>query len=228
MKKINKIVAGALAAALTLSMGSMFVACGGSAQDYTFEAEDAVLADPDGAQTRLSVESGFEWAGFDEDGGVVAGETDVTQIGFFGSAADQTITWNIKSDKNCEATLTLRAASCAQSGNIFLGEPVQVVAMNVEDAATLEVNGTEVAFSGELPGIEGEFTPPMMGQLFTFGLKNFGTVSVKINLKSGDNTVVIRSIGGANLNIDKITINASAKLTFEKTDNSDRGPAQMQ
>lgn len=230
MKHTKKIIAATLVAALSITAGLSLAACNGGTE-YTFEAEQAVLADPDGAQNPLVVQTGMEWAGFDENGDPVEGEVEATHLGYFGAAADQTVTWTIKSDKACDATLTLRAASCASNmdnmdfqtwqGYITMGET------ECADAATLSVNGTEVELSGKLAGIDGKFTGAHAFDVFGAGMRNFSTVTANIKLKAGDNVIVLTSIGGVSMNIDKITIKASAKLTFEATDNSDRVPAQQ-
>lgn len=210
MKKVHKtwkaIAAFTLAAAMTASL----TACGGSAQDYVFEAEKAELS------AACMVETGPEWT-------TELTDTEATQVGYFTSAGE-TITFKINASKACSATLTLRAASaCGQWADPMVFEEVD---MSKGECAKLSVNGTDVAMEGVLPGLE----VPMDWEVASAYYKHYGTATAKIDLKAGENVIVLTSQGynggQGGINVDKITINAASELTWTETDNSDRVPQQ--
>ena len=225
MKNGKKIIAGALAAALTLSMGSMFVACGGS-EDYIFQAEEATITDgivtsygqdgkPTTAQGKVTVESGTEYAADDETG------PEVTNVGYFCGEGTK-LTWTITSDKECQATIYVRAASAVdmmgawQGGALF---PDYELADN--KYFKLVVNDADIALTGTVKGIENIGFEQMANPAV---YKNFSlSDGISINLKKGENVISLVSTnpsGGAN--VDYIKISANAKLTFTPADNSDR------
>ena len=92
--------------------------------------------------------------------------------------------------------------------------------------AKLTVNGTECKLEGVLPGLEA----PMDWEVVSSYYKNYGTATAKIDLKAGENVIVLTSQGynggQGGINVDKITINAASELTWTETDNSDRVPQQ--
>lgn len=209
MKKFNAWKA-VVALTLTATLAASLAGCGGQGQDYVFEAEKAELS------AACMVETGVEYT-------TEVTDTEATQVGYF-TAAGETITFKINASKDCSATLTLRAASaCAQWAEPMVFEEVD---MSKGEHAKLTVNGTEVKMEGVLPGLEA----PMDWEAFSAYYKHYGTATAKIDLKSGENVIVLTSQGysGGGINVDKITINASAELTWTETDNSDRVPAQQQ
>lgn len=205
MKKLNRALA---AVTLSATLIASLAGCGGSAQDYVFEAEKAELS------AACMVETGPEYT-------TEVTTTEATQVGYFTNAGE-TITFKINADKACSATLTLRAASaCAQWADPMVFEEVD---MSKGECAKLTVNGTECKLEGVLPGLEAA----MDWEAFSAYYKHYGTATAKIDLKAGENVIVLTSQGysGGGINVDKITINAAAELTWNETDNSDRVPQQ--
>lgn len=206
MKKLNKALA---AITLTALLTASLAGCGGKAQDYVFEAEKAELS------AACMVETGPEYT-------TEVTDTEATQVGYF-TTAGETITFKIKADKACSATLTLRASSaCAQWVDPMVFEEVD---MSKGEHATLSVNGTDCKLEGVLPGLEA----PMDWEAVSSYYKHYGTATAKIDLKAGENVIVLTSQGysGGGINVDKITINAASELTWTETDNSDRVPPQQ-
>ena len=94
---------------------------------------------------------------------------------------------------------------------------MDAVDFSAEAPVKLKVNDTEVALTGVLPGLETiEVTD------FSF-YRNFAdTVTANINLVEGENTIVLVAPERLSvINIDKIIINCSAKLSYTPVDNSD-------
>lgn len=224
MKK-SKILAILAAGALTVSMGAFALAGCGGGTDYAFEAEDAILS------TGLKLQAGKEWTGTEEEG------ADVTVVSYF--TPGTSITWNITAASECDVTLKLRASSCiygvVDSNGVFCSmnemqtppdgfvwdENVKCKINEIkadELGATLKVNGTESTFKGTLPATSFDFG---MGE--QMGLMYFtthcGELEAKVHLKAGENAVVLECVTGG-VNVDKITVNSKAELTFTKTDNS--------
>lgn len=209
MKKFGKIAAMVASAALALTMGALTLTGCGAAKDFVLEAEDAQLTDPSSVEEAktMTVQSGAEWTGTEEEG------AEVTVVGYF-STPGQTITWNITSSKECDATLLIRGSSCAfdfatMDWTTWL---MTINELPAEDSGVaLKVNDTEVTFTGTLPETEnGSFTT-----------LHFGDYTANIHLKQGENKIVLESVTGG-FNVDKITINSKSDITFNKTDNSDR------
>ena len=204
--------------------------------DYTFEAEKGVLTNGKTQQydwatgqtseveQPVTVETGTEWGGDKDTAG-----PEVTALGYFNGGA--TVTFKITSDKECDATLTIRAASTENEADIGWGPTgmtmtyfnVKEVDLSKGEHATLSVNGTNVALTGILPGLNlTGLTADDMSWVYNAPLKNFGTGTANIHLKAGENTIVLTAAKGFNL--DKIVINADATLTWTETDNSSRVP----
>ena len=208
MKKLNKAIAATTLAAM---IAATLAGCGGGqAQDYVFEAEKAELS------AACMVETGPEYT-------TEVTSTEATQVGYF-TTAGETITFKINASKDCSATLTLRAASAvAQFADPMVFEEVD---LSKGEHAVLSVNGTDCTLEGVLPGLEA----PMDWEAFSAYYKHYGTATAKIELKSGENVIVLTSQGynggQGGINVDKITINAAAELTWTETDNSDRVPQQ--
>ena len=207
MKKLNRAIA---ALTLTAALSATLAGCGGQAKDYVFEAEKAELS------AACMVETGPEYT-------TEITDVEATQVGYF-TTAGETITFKINAAKACSATLTLRAASAvAQFADPMVFEEVD---LSKGEHAVLSVNGTDCKLEGVLPGLEA----PMDWEAFSAYYKHYGTATAKIDLKSGENVIVLTSQGynggQGGINVDKITINAAAELTWNETDNSDRVPQQ--
>lgn len=224
MKNGKKIIAGAVAAALTLSMGSMFVGCG--AGECIFQAEDATITDgivtsydqsgkPSTAPGKVTVEMGYEYTEDGSDG------DEVCNVGYF--CGDGTkLTWTITSSKDCKATFYVRAASAVDMMSAWSGGPL-FPDYDLADNKyfKLVVNDEDVELKGTIAGMDGigfeQMANPALYRNFTL------SEGVVINLKKGENVISLVSTnpsGGAN--IDYIKLDADAKLTFTPTDNSDR------
>lgn len=206
MKKVHK----ALTAIAAFTLAASLAGCGGKAQDYVFEAEKAELS------SACMVETGPEYT-------TEVTDIEATQVGYF-TAAGETITFKINAAKACSATLTLRAASAvAQFADPMIFEEVD---LSKGEHAVLSVNGTDCKLEGVLPGLE----VPMDWEVFSAYYKHYGTATAKIDLKAGENLIVLTSQGynggQGGINVDKITINATSELTWTETDNSDRVPQQ--
>lgn len=229
MTNLKKLFAAG--AALTMAFGmAAFTACGAPAKDFTFEAEEATLTEnADGVACYQEV---AEWQ--------AAEDADPTAIVGYFTNAEANIIWTIQSSAECDATLTLRAASTAVKMDTDWQTTFKATTLEMDmssgEYCTLTVNDTEVSFTGTLPGIAEQTFADMMGIFGTaYGpmMNNYGTVTAKIHLKKGENKIVLTSLGynedGTNfgLNVDKITINAASELTWTAEDNTDRVPPAM-
>lgn len=232
-KTIKKMLGITAAAALTLSMGSMaLIGCGDKGKDYVFEAEDAILGGT------ACVEQKHLWEGVDKLGT----GTDVTIVGYLATAGN-TVTWKINAASACKATLTFTAASTVPGegtqGGMGWGEngavwSIKEIDTSKNEVFTVSVNGDNAALSGTLPGLNENVEVDMSSQegwmtmmgLYDNGYNNHGTCTAKVNLKEGENTIVL-TIVGQGINLDKLTVKSPAELTFEKTDNSDKVPPQQ-
>lgn len=217
MKNLKRFAAAAVIALLTVAIAAFaLVGCG--AQEYTFEAEDAVLegmAASWGAPQPMSVETGPVYS---EDG---EGE-EVTVVGNF-NQSEQSITWTVTSSKECDADLTLFAASASMT--MDMTTYAMGLAEITGDSGFVSItnnDGTAITLSGTLPGLEG------IDMSDTTVWKNVGSLTGKIHLVKGENKIVLKLDGmpegamSGGLNVDKLVIKASGNLTFEKTDNSDK------
>lgn len=228
-KTIKKMLGITAAAALTLSMGSMaLIGCGGGVKDYTFEAEDAILGGS------AVVEEKHMWAGADKLG---EGD-DVTIVGYLGVPGNS-VTWKINAASACEATLTFTAASIVpgdntngssmQWGKDSVTWIVKEIDTSKNEIFKVTVNDSDVALKGTLPGLnesitfESDADRAKVMYFYDNGYNNHGTCTAKVNLKEGENNIVL-TIAGQGINLDKLTVKSPAKLTFEKTDNSDKVP----
>ena len=210
MKKLTKIFAVLVAMML---MSIALVACAGGTE-YTFEAEEAELAEV------CQVEEGKEWI----DGAI--SDVDATLVGYF-TAEGTTITFKITSDKACNATLTLRAASaCHNMMEAFGGADlvIEEIDLSQNEVVKLTVNDKEAQLQGKLPGLT--MTPPegglwgwMMDGTWGAMMKHCGTGTAKIHLEKGENVIVLTALGyndgNGGINVDKIMITANATLTWE-------------
>ncbi len=202
-------------------------------KEYTFEAEKGIITngktqqyDQATGQTSeveqpVTVETGTEWGGDKDTAG-----PEVTALGYFNGGA--TVTFKITSDKECDALLTLRAASTENETDMWWGGntfTVKEADLSKGEHATLAVNGSNIALAGILPGLTlTGVSGADMGWIYGAPLKNFGTGTARVHLVAGENTIVLTALKGFNL--DKITIKADATLTWTETDNSSRAPQQ--
>ncbi len=228
-KTIKKMLGITAAAALTLSMGSMaLIGCGDKGTNYTFEAEDAILGGS------AVVEEKHTWAGADKLG---EGD-DVTIVGYLGVPGNS-VTWKINAASACEATLTFTAASIVPGDNTQNGAQwgeggsltwiVKEIDTSKNKVFKVSVNDSDVALKGTLPGLnepitfksEADFAK--IGYLYDNGFNNHSTCTAKVNLKEGENIIVL-TIVTQGINLDKLTVTSPVELTFEKTDNSDKVP----
>lgn len=228
--KFKKTFAAIAAGALSVAMGAAVFAGCAKGTDYTFEAEDAVLADG------LQVQAGKQWTK-DDDG------EELTVVSYFATAG-QTITWTINAASDCNVKLKLRASSCAfgalnasnevvdlgeimgslmQGGAIEEGTKGYISELKAADCGSvLKVNDAEVTMSGTLPSttIEPADGNPwaLMG---VYSVINCGEFTADAKLKKGENKIVLEVVTSG-FNVDSLTVNSSAELTFTETDNSDR------
>ena len=195
MKTIRKIAALILSVLMIASLA----ACGGSAKEFTFEAENAVI-NAEGA----SVETGPSTKDGQDNG-------EITNVGSFNSG---TLTWTITSDKDCDATLTLHGASCAM-GFSDAGMCLYEIDMATASGTVYKLtnNGTEYSMTGKLPGTE------VLNMEDPAVWRNMGTVTANIKLVKGENKIVFEIAGAlegafsSGINVDKIVISAPAELS---------------
>lgn len=207
MKQFSKILKtiAAVIGIVTISVCT-FVGCAGE-NDYTFEAEDAVITDGDSM-----------WPAVNEAGVNVAGKEPEYCPGISNISDGATIAWTITADKAAEATLTIHVGCHLRDWGTM-----PAVSMGIEDlskAMEVTVNGAAVAISGSIP--QGATLPEDAEGGTAY---NIVEVKVNINLTQGENTIVCGALGTgetSNLFFDKIVVNTSANLTFTKTDNSER------
>lgn len=211
MKHIKKIIAVAAAAACTLAMGSMLIACNGGTE-YTFEAENAAT-EGEGLQMGNTpgpatvTESGVLWS---EDG------TGTDPVGGYENfnGVGQKIIWTVNADADGKGTITLYAASNAMA---FLESRMSLVELDFESVSAykLTCNDQEISLKGKLPATpmnESSFAQP--GTWW-----HVGTVSGDINLKAGENKIVLEIVGSVDgtmssgINVDKIVIKSSTALS---------------
>lgn len=199
--------------------------------DYTFEAENATLSGSQHVQVN-------QWYGYDtvciEKKTLYTGNdttgAEVKAIGYF-SGENAAITWNITAEEDCEVTLTLWAASSVTKTEQQMVEtewgtfPQDVVVgvLPVEFTAesqpvTLVVNGTQITLNGTVTGIES--ISETAKKDYTYYANYVGTVTAKIQLKAGTNTVVIKAPAAeAKLNIDKVVIKSPVVLSYTPVNN---------
>lgn len=234
MKKFTKILTAIATLSMATAIGFSFAACGGggkvAVKDGVLEAENAVLkgeqiSQMGGEPAPITVETGATYVD-----GVQSGP-EVTNIGYF-STAGQSLTFTITSDKECDATIKLVAAS-ANMGMTMEGEdwstmkfvlnPVDLAAATTGANATIKLSnngGDAIALTGTLPGLD----PLDMSAPGAWRYMGEGTGT--IHLVKGENVIVLELIGaGVGINVDKLVIVTDAKLTWKPTDNSDRIPS---
>ncbi len=243
MKINKKILAASLAAALSVSAGLSLAACN-KVENYDFEAESAEITlgqvseldwakvnadaatDPSVWQTcwtnpayyhdvdaKVIIETKNEYTGTEAEG------AETTNVGnFYGKGT--LMTWKITSTAECEATLTLRAASSSPE----MDQSFQVLAMNevVFDEETqpvvLKVNDADITLSGTLPGLEEVDAADETASYYY----NYATITATVKLVEGENVITLVAPADKGvINIDKMTISCKAKLSYTPVDNSD-------
>jgi len=239
MSNFKKILTFAATSALALTVGAFaLVGCSGDGtpKDNVFEAEEAVLFDPEDMDENNYMKLQPNAEGSEET---------YTLVSYFATEG-QTITWNVKSSKECDVTLKLYASSCVfcltdANGNVadltaalwmqqfpegFDQTTMQPTLAAVKGAdIALTVNDAEVTLEGSLPELKTGVVSNAWEAMGIYSAVKIGAVSATVHLTKGENKIVLTPSTGVGYNVDKITINTDAKLTFKKTDNSARLPA---
>lgn len=239
MKSFKKILMFAAASALTLTMGAVALTGCGGGKEYTFEAENAILAEPEGFEPSQWVK------GMDLEE-KLDGETDVTAVGYF-STQGMTITWKVNAAEEGDVTIKVYGSSTkfmqptkmdgsqveylppTYQPNV---EPDEELKAGLEElpaencGVALKVNGEEATMSGTLPGLEKTITIAQAMEIY--GLYKGGYYTANVHLNKGENTIVleVNTQMGGGFNVDKIVVKANSELTHTAVDNSDR-VAQM-
>lgn len=232
MKNLKKLCVAGIALVAMSTMVALG-GCGVSGEKVTFEAEKAQLSqNADGVAVYQSATE------YSADGNGLA----VNIVGYF-TAQGANIVWKITADKECDAELTLRAASAsADSSQLFTGGHGYIKEMDLGSGkfVKLEVNGKEASLKGTLPGLEFVPADDFSNFMDFYGsyMNNYGTATAKIHLVAGENTITLTSLGytetpdggqpiSYGVNVDNIVIQAPATLTWTETDNTGRTPPQM-
>lgn len=212
--KLKKTFAAVAAGALSVAMGAAVFAGCAKGTDYTFEAEDAVAAGTGNVNGQgqgdptVSNESAYKLNGELVEDATLVGIENFNTVG-------QTITWTVVSSADCKATLTLHAASAA----MYMGEDgmgLKEIDFGTTEAYKVTCNDTAASLTGKLPGAA---WADWSGMQEPGTWWNMGAVSGTVNLKKGENVIVLEVVGAvdgamsAGLNVDKIVINASAELS---------------
>lgn len=222
--KIKKTVAALLAAASILPMGAL-VACGGNTEEgeepnppgvttYTFEAEGVDLSEQSGRgwsneASGCQMIQGKNTAKIRANSTVAKSISNEYFVGFFGTEGTELV-FEINSDADeTGATLVLRLAS--EWGTLTVDSSVM----------TVEVNGTSLAYNAfELTGKKIDSAAAVE---YGVPFKDF-TLSAKIDLKKGANTVKLIAQGKKHPEadslrmgpgVDCIKIKSKAALTWE-------------
>lgn len=246
MKSFKKILMFAAASALTLTMGAVaLTGCGGGGKDYSFEAENATLADATGqTKNTLAIQRGVEYKP-EGDG------PEITIVGYFATPG-QTITWTVNAAEECDATIKVRGSSVsfgAIDGNGMILGPNELMGIMwgqgpegfdtdtmkgylqevaaADTGVVLKVNNEEKTLSGKLPATTVELEEGKPGAIFAvYNTISCGELTVKVHLNKGENNIVLENVSGG-FNVDKITVNAPVKITHTPVDNSSRVPQQQ-
>lgn len=234
MKKFKKILSVAAVSALTLTVGAFaLTGCGG--KDYAFEAEEALLEEPEGFVP--NPQFGLNAMDVEEKN-----DGEVTCVGYF-STKGMTITWKVNASEDCEVVLKILGSSTkfkevtkADGSKIEYAPPLyqpnleigEMVKGGLDELAAencgvaLKINGEEATMSGTLPGIEMTIEyENFMSMAAFYGLYKGGEFKANVKLKKGENTIVLESVSGG-FNVDKLVVNSPVEVTCEKIDNSDR------
>lgn len=210
MKTTRKTFKTAMALICALALAFTITGCG-SAQEYVFEAEHAVITDGSGM-----------WPPVTQVGVDASGNELVRVDGISNFSDGSAMTWKITSDKAATATITLSVGSHLRDWGVDDG-----MVHGIEDiskALSLTVNGASVAITGSVP--EGSATLSEESEDTEGALAYYmGKTTVEVELAAGENTIVFTSLGTGeeyNLFMDSLVVETSAELTFTQTDNSDR------
>ncbi len=237
MKSLKKILGIAATSALALTLGAFaLTGCGGD-KGYTFEAEEAILTEPEGFEPS---DWGAKLMDLEEK---KDGKKDITVVGYF-SAKGMTITWKINAEEECDASIKIYGSSTKfktvtkadgtaieydwttwQPTNVEPTDEVKggIDALPAENSGvSLKVNGSAATMSGTLPGKEVTATFAESSSFYALYVAGQYTANVKLN--KGENIIVLEIDGaaGGGFNVDKMVIDASTKLTHTPVDNSDR------
>lgn len=199
-------------------------------ESITFEAESATLV---GAKYKeLNWQTGQE----EEKTVAIAPETTtkytgnaeqkgeaVTAVGYF-SRKGTTITWEIQAEEDCDATLTLHAASAVGKMNQWWQiESMAEVDLTKNEYVKLIVNEEEKQLTGILPGLTAEqlvmttvdYGGGPMPTPDASNYHNYGTGTATVRLKKGKNTIVLAAQNdNGGINVDKIVFSGTTvKLT---------------
>lgn len=237
MKSLKKILGIAATSALALTLGAFALTGCGGAKGYTFEAEEAILTEPEGFEPS---DWGAKLMDLEEK---KDGKKDITVVGYF-SAKGMTITWKINAEEECDATLNIcgsstkfktvtKADGSAIEYDWTTWQPTNVTPEDdviggldevpaESSGVSLKVNGSTATMSGTLPGVEKTLKFAEQGNFYALYVAGKYTANVKLN--KGENIIVLEIDGanGGGFNVDKLVIKASAKLTHTPVDNSDR------
>lgn len=182
---------------------------------YTFEAENAVLEDPESVQNPMVVE-----VGRGDIGPTAVEGASVTDVGYFGGTgnAGQTITWKFTAATAGKVTIKLHASSAVGE---WSSRHIDAIEMGTEGAPSVSFNGTALDLSGKTIGKTKDFTQEELegdnNKMYWY----FTDLEIEVNLVAGENTLVLTS-GEKGCNPDKITIETAIELTFVKTNNTGR------
>lgn len=208
-----------------------------AAEDYTFEAESAVITDGTvsvspgwgqpavDAPASVKVETGTKYTG---DGST--GEA-VTNLGYFYGEGTKAV-WTVTAAEECDVVITLHAAAAVQDQSgvtdwtTGAGLKFKAVDLSQNEYVKLSVNGTDAQLTGTLPGLEGLNWESIRNPAV---YANYGTGTVKVHLTKGENVITLSAVKkDSGINIDKIVISSPVALTYTPADNSARAPQQPQ
>lgn len=213
MKKFTKILTTIVATALSVVLFCTLMACGVSGENYTFEAEDATLGGAAQAETGKHY-----WSGDLSNPG-----EEHNAVGYM-TEEGASVTFKITAEKACKVEITLKVASSAMDmSQMWTGGDFKVMEVDLKTKKVfkLSVNGSEVAVEGTLPGLTltSEQIGGNMFGVFDSPLCNYAEIKVVTQLKAGENTVVVESLGykegetSYGINFDKIIVKSPAKLS---------------
>ncbi len=226
MKNLKKLCVAGIALVAMSTMVALG-GCGVSGEKYTFEAEEAEL----GGAAQIEEGKHF-WTG-----DLSAPGDELTQVGYFTSeGATLTFTVNAEADAKVELNFRLASGAMDQSGLWTGGDfIVKSIDFSTQKVFTLTVNDKEVEVKGKLPEITitGETlaalsaeNPMALMAVYDNPLCNYQDVKVVVDLKAGENKIVLAATGytetpdgeGAQpisygVNIDKLIITSPTKLS---------------
>lgn len=218
MKKVlTRMLPLVLALLLVFSAVSMFSGCGGG--EFVFEAEDAAL----GETTNVQGESGPI---YNEESGEADGP-EAKWVSYFGTSADFTTTdydeliWKVTASKDCTANFTLVAASASTSLNWAdwtITGMAEIDFSTTEDAG-ITCNDVAAKWDTENCILGGQTFDTPAGFADVWIYRMFQEVKGTIDLKKGENTIILYATKGVGINVDKLIIDSEADLEFTPADN---------